>query len=373
MKRILLVLAIALSTASYSQLTDANFQAAINDCLTLNPIDGLCIYGEYGVMPDWDVSQVTNMAGAFLNLTDFNADISSWDVSNVTNMSFMFQYAGAFNQDISSWDVSNVTTMSWIFANAPVFNQDISSWDVSKVLDMSYMFFGTKSFNQPLNSWDVSNVIDMSYMFQGASNSSTISAISAFNQPLNNWDVSNVTIMRSMFYNAYVFNQDISSWNVSNVTDMSYMFYNANTYNQDISSWDVSNVTEMEYMFYKTLGFNQDISSWCVTNIVSEPSDFSTESSLIESNKPIWGFCSTASVDNQTQLDISIYPNPTSDIVYIEGNYSQLKVVVYDILGKQVIKESITNSVDISQLEKGVYIIQLSDGAKLTTERILKK
>ena len=111
MKKTLLILAIALSTASYSQLTNANFQAAINDCLTLNPIDGLCIYGEYGVMPDWDVSQVTNMAGAFLNLTDFNADISSWDVSNVTNMSFMFQYAGAFNQDISSWDVSNVTTM----------------------------------------------------------------------------------------------------------------------------------------------------------------------------------------------------------------------------------------------------------------------
>jgi len=52
MKKTLLILAIALSTASYSQLTNANFQAAINDCLTLNPIDGLCIYGEYGVMPD---------------------------------------------------------------------------------------------------------------------------------------------------------------------------------------------------------------------------------------------------------------------------------------------------------------------------------
>ena len=42
-------------------------------------------------------------------------------------------------------------------------------------------------------------------------------------------------------------------------------------------------------------------------------------------------------VDDQNQLDISIYPNPTSDMVYIEGNYTQLKVVVYDILGKQVI------------------------------------
>jgi hypothetical protein len=82
--------------------------------------------------------------------------------------------------------------------------------------------------------------------------------------------------------------------------------------------------------------------------------------------------CSTASVDDQNLLDISIYPNPTSDMVYIDGNYTQLKVVVYDILGKQVMNKSITNSIDISQLEKGVYILQLSDGAKLTTQRIIK-
>ena len=34
--------------------------------------------------------------------------------------------------------------------------------------------------------------------------------------------------------------------------------------------------------------------------------------------------------------------------------------------------KAITNSIDISQLEKGVYILQLSDGVKLTTQRILK-
>ena len=59
-------------------------------------------------------------------------------------------------------------------------------------------------------------------------------------------------------------------------------------------------------------------------------------------------------------------------MVYIEGNYTQLKAVVYDILGKQVINKSITNHIDISQLDKGVYILQLSDGVKLTTQRILK-
>jgi len=77
--------------------------------------------------------------------------------------------------------------------------------------------------------------------------------------------------------------------------------------------------------------------------------------------------------DHAFELGLSVYPNPTSDIVYIDGNYTQLKVIVYDILGKQLMNKSITNSIDISQLEKGVYILQLSDGAKLTTQRIIKK
>jgi len=128
----------------------------------------------------------------------------------------------------------------------------------------------------------------------------------------------------------------------------------------------------MGSMFYRAYDFNQDISNWCVTNITSEPPFFSYNSPLTESNKPVWGTCPTARVDDQNQLDISIYPNPTSDIVYIDGNYTQLKAVVYDILGKQVMNKSITNSIDISQLEKGVYILQLSDGVKLTTQRIIK-
>jgi len=159
---------------------------------------------------------------------------------------------------------------------------------------------------------------------------------------------------------------------VSSVANMEKMFYQASAFNQDISGWDTSSVTNMDWMFFRASTFNQDISNWCVTNIASEPTQFSTETSLTESNKPVWGTCPTAGVDDQNQLDISIYPNPTSDIVYIDGNYTQLKVVVYDILGKQVMNKFTTNTIDISHLEKGVYMLQLSDGVKLSTIKIIK-
>jgi surface protein len=92
MKKLLLLLAITLSTASYSQtaITDGNIQNAINTCLSTNPVDGMCTDSEYGAMPDWDVSQVTDMSDAFKDLEGFNADISNWNVSSVTDMGLMF-------------------------------------------------------------------------------------------------------------------------------------------------------------------------------------------------------------------------------------------------------------------------------------------
>ena len=95
---------------SQTPITNANFQEAIATCLTTNPIDGMCDISEYGAMPNWDVSNITDMSSAFSDRIEFNGNISDWDVSNVIDMSFMFT-AGplsggmSFNQDIGDWDV----------------------------------------------------------------------------------------------------------------------------------------------------------------------------------------------------------------------------------------------------------------------------
>ena len=55
MKKITLLLMMILSVVSYSQtpITDANFETAINTCLSTNPVYGMCSDSEYGAMPEW--------------------------------------------------------------------------------------------------------------------------------------------------------------------------------------------------------------------------------------------------------------------------------------------------------------------------------
>ena len=81
-------------------LTDATFSSAITACLNESPTTGECteyaISSGYGVMPDWDVSDVTDMSEAFKVKNTFNADLSNWDVSSVTDMKSMFGMAQEF-------------------------------------------------------------------------------------------------------------------------------------------------------------------------------------------------------------------------------------------------------------------------------------
>ena len=57
----------------------------------------------YGDIECWDVSDVTDMSGAFAFQDDFNTGIECWDVSSVTDMTEMFYEASDFNQNLNIW------------------------------------------------------------------------------------------------------------------------------------------------------------------------------------------------------------------------------------------------------------------------------
>jgi len=128
----------------------------------------------------------------------------------------------------------------------------------------------------------------------------------------------------------------------------------------------------MEYMFTYASAFNQDISGWCVTNIGLEPTEFGLNSPLTQSNKPIWGTCPTASIEDQNFTNISIYPNPTSNTIFISGNETPITVSIYNVLGKEVLSLKNTNNINVKALPSGVYVIRISDGVGQTNRKFIK-
>ena len=241
--------------------------------------------------------------------------------------------------------------------NAISLYGEFNTWNVSAITDMSELFKNYDTFNEPISNWDISNVTNMEAMFWGAE---------SFNMNIDNWDTSNVTDMGNLFRHASSFNQDIGSWDTSNVTDMQAMFGWATSFNQNIGNWDTSNVTNMELMFMNASSFNQDMSSWCVLNVSHT---FVANPPLIESHLPFWGTCPTASVNDHNQLLISIYPNPTTSIVTLQGD-KQYDIEVYTLQGKKVMALT-GNTIDMSHLSSATYIVKALD--KVENEEVSYK
>lgn len=72
---------------------------------------------------------------------------------------------------------------------------------------------------------------------------------------------------------------------------------------------------------------------------------------------------------------LKVYPNPvTNGTFYINTTADQTKdVVVYDVLGKEVVKTKTTNAVNVSNLKSGVYIVKITEEGKTATRKLVIK
>ncbi|MBV1888126.1 MAG: T9SS type A sorting domain-containing protein, partial [Urechidicola sp.] len=84
----------------------------------------------------------------------------------------------------------------------------------------------------------------------------------------------------------------------------------------------------------------------------------------------------TLSVDNFELSTVKIYPNPSfGNIINITAN-EIIDVTVFDILGKQVLKDQVNrnvNQLDISALNKGIYLIRLKTENGSVTKKFIKQ
>lgn len=86
----------------------------------------------------------------------------------------------------------------------------------------------------------------------------------------------------------------------------------------------------------------------------------------------------TLSIDEfQDKYSFTIYPNPTTDFINIDGIDNSLisDIAIYNTLGKKVyFAESIQNSkIDVSNLNTGIYFISILNQNKTQTIKFIKK
>jgi len=102
----------------------------------------------------------------------------------------------------------------------------------------------------------------------------------------------------------------------------------------------------------------------------------------IKATDEIWNFfknftaagCPNAVEDITNKMPLKVFPNPASDIVYIEGeNNLKSRVFVYDLAGRIIHREELQNGrtpIDLSRLAEGVYALKVEDSNATHTSLI---
>ena len=81
---------------------------------------------------------------------------------------------------------------------------------------------------------------------------------------------------------------------------------------------------------------------------------------------------STVSAKNETSLDYIIYPNPANKQVTIQTNKNNINVRIFNLTGQVVIKTESKN-INVSNLARGYYIVELTNNGIVKQDRLIIK
>jgi hypothetical protein len=88
----------------------------------------------------------------------------------------------------------------------------------------------------------------------------------------------------------------------------------------------------------------------------------------------------TGIAENQSQTNVSVYPNPSNGQFQftVDGSHvaKNCKMEIYNVLGERIYKFDITNTksdIDLSNQTNGIYFVKIYTGQTILTKRIVKQ
>ena len=84
----------------------------------------------------------------------------------------------------------------------------------------------------------------------------------------------------------------------------------------------------------------------------------------------------TASIDKLEKYDFSFGPNPTEDFIYLSASKNIGKVEIFNLVGQKSLSTDLRASIgtlDISNLSKGVYIMNVAIDKNIGTYKLIKQ
>ncbi len=131
---------------------------------------------------------------------------------------------------------------------------------------------------------------------------------------------------------------------------------------------------DMAYVFGRNF---IDTNAWAGVQVMQQRID-SIRKYFINDSTPCGGSFSALATVPKINKQLTIYPNPAEDFITVEtsGIEGSLQYEIFDLIGKQVskgvLKNSKQNVINISNLQEGLYLLNVWDGRERYCRKFIK-
>jgi len=308
----------------------------------------------------WNGSDWENQSNS-ISTYDANNNLTSvvwqnWDGSDWVNSGkYSFTYDANDNQTseiYQGWNGSN-----WENHNKHSYTYDANNNQLSELYQL-WLEDWVNGF-QDIYTYDSNNnhLTAMSYWWND-----------------NAWDF---YLRATYFYDEY---NNLTSILDQNESNNGWYNVDLTTYTYDANNNQTGDLFQQWYA-NEWVTTNQYLNSYNAENFVTGESYkyWQFDATNVTSGDSTHYFMQSASGINDlvgAKANIKIYPNPGTGKFTINSSHAFNSVEVYNLLGKQVYSEHLSNQqtsaeIDISNFTKGIYFVKVSEGKSTTTRKIL--
>jgi Leucine-rich repeat (LRR) protein len=309
-----------------------------------------------------DVSQNTNLEYLFCNN---NISLSSINVSLNTSL----QRLDFSNTSISNLDVSlNSALIRLVCTQTGLSNLDLSN-------NGSLNFFNCS--NNSLNSLNIANGNNSNFTFFNASSNSNLTCIEVDDIAYSTSNWTNIDATTSFSTNCIVLVSSITVQGQAGATTITtqggtlQMEATILPANADDATYTWSVMDGSGTATIDVNGLLTAITDGTVT-VIAAANDASNTAGTITitiSNQ------TTTGINELTAANLSIYPNPTSSEITFSNIQSKIEsIAIINIRGKAIKTVIPTNNIiDVSDLTKGIYFLQIQTENEIINSKFIKK
>ena len=228
-------------------------------------------------------------------------------------------------------------------------------WTLGKNISESGAYWQTQGFGN--TSWPACGEIDIMEHGLGAVNhtSSALHTPSSFGNTINTAS----QVISDVTNNYHIFSVNWSPNQITFLVD-GVGFYTYNPAVKDANTWPF------------------DLEQYLILNIAmggisGSISPSFTQSPMVIDYVRVYQNNGLGVNDNsQLNSSIQVYPNPVNDIIYLNANVPLTKLTLCDVSGKHILtQEKPKESINVSALRPGVYILEIYSGQEKSQKRVI--